>query len=156
MPSRAGLQRSSPPLLRQETEVLAQSEQGFLLESGKGSKVARQPTPLKSASSRFPPFLEAERDLHPFVEMRCWLTLGIKTLSRKVLARTPRELRAAGRTTTIILQLDEAGNVDFAEFDRSATGTASRVFFICAISFICTVKQHRPTPAAFVRMPEAR
>jgi hypothetical protein len=37
---RAGLQRSSPATLRQEAEVLAQSEQRFLLESGKGSKVA--------------------------------------------------------------------------------------------------------------------
>ena len=35
--------------------------------------------------------------------------------------------------------------------DRSATGNRVAVFFICAISLICTVKQYRANTIAFVR-----
>jgi hypothetical protein len=47
---------------------------------------------------------------------------------------------------TTILQLDEAGNVDFAEPRPKRDRDRVACFFICAISFICTVKQHRLTP----------
>ena len=57
---------------------------------------------------------------------------------------------------TTFLPPDEATQCRFRRVsNRSATRTASRVFFICAISSTCTLKRHPPSPIAFVQKLEA-
>jgi hypothetical protein len=115
------------PLCGRKPRSSHRVSKGSCWRAAKARRSLGSPRLLKSASSRFPPFLEAERDLHPFVEMR-WLTLGIKTLSRKVLARTPRELRAAGRTDDDNSSTRRGGQCRFRRASTEARPGPRRVF----------------------------